>query len=117
MFDINAASGRMPTVFSARDERVHKRFKRSIAGAYTMSSLKELEPMNDDCSAIFLDKMEKYADKDIDLGKWVHVGNLLPCPFLPEGADCYSGMRSTSYHPSPSTIDSGLWNRRQMSTT
>ena len=81
MFDINTASGRMPSVFSARDEGVHKRFKRSIAGAYTMSSLKELEPMNDDCSAIFLDKMEKYADKDIDLGKWVHVGISSPLSF------------------------------------
>ena len=73
MFDIKAASGRMATVFSARDEGVHKRFKRSIAGAYTMSSLKDLEPMNDECSAIFLDKMEQYSGKDIDLGKWVHV--------------------------------------------
>ncbi len=77
MFDINAASGRTPTVFSARDEGVHKRFKRSIAAAYTMSSLKELEPMNDDCSEIFLNKMDQYVGTDIDLGKWVHVSAVL----------------------------------------
>ena len=94
MFDINAASGRMPTVFSARDEGVHKRFKRSIAGAYTMSSLKELEPMNDDCSEIFLNKMDQYAGQDIDLGKWVHVSTVLLC-LLARYANNDSGTRLT----------------------
>ena len=69
-----------PLSSPARDEGVHKRFKRSIAGAYTMSSLKELEPMNDDCSEIFLNKMEHYVDTDIDLGQWVHVSSLLQLP-------------------------------------
>lgn len=67
----------MGTIFSTRDEGLHKRFKRSVAAAYTMSSLKELEPMNDDCSAIFLDKMGKFAGKDIDLGQWFHVSEIL----------------------------------------
>lgn len=94
MFDIKAASGRVATIFSVRDEGVHKRFKRSIAGAYTMSSLKELEPMNDDCSAIFLEKMEKYADKDIDLGKWVHVSIFSTVSRQPGVPDFHSGTHS-----------------------
>ena len=73
MFDINTPDGRMPTIFSARDENVHKAFKRPVAAAYSLSSLKELEPMNDDCSSIFLRKLDGLVGKDIDLGQWVHV--------------------------------------------
>ena len=77
MFDIKAPSGQMPTIFSVRDEKVHKAFKRPVAGAYALSSLKELEPMNDDCSAIFLRKMEEKAGQDINLGQWLHVSFIL----------------------------------------
>ena len=73
MFDIKTPAGKKSTVFSVRDENVHKSLKRPIAHAYSMSSLKELEPMNDDCSAIFLRKLDGLVGKDIDLGKWLHV--------------------------------------------
>ena len=63
----------MPTIFSVRDEALHKSFKRPVAGAYSLSSLKELEPMNDACSTIFMEKMDGLVRKDIDLGVWVHV--------------------------------------------
>lgn len=76
LFDIQAPGGQVPTIFSVRDEERHKAIKRPVASAYSLSSLKELEPMNDDCSAIFLRKMEEYADgRDggvVDLGMWVH---------------------------------------------
>lgn len=76
LFDIKAPGGQVPTIFSVRDEERHKAIKRPVAGAYSLSSLKELEPMNDECSAIFLHKLGEYADgKDngiIDLGVWLH---------------------------------------------
>ena len=77
MFDIKAPSGQVPTVFSVRDEESHKSIKRPVASAYSMSALKELEPMNDDCSAIFARKLEGLVGRDVDLGMWVHVSFLL----------------------------------------
>lgn len=71
-FDIKAPAGQVPTIFSVRDEKRHKEIKRPVANAYSLSTLKELEPMNDDCSAIFLRKLDKYNGHDIDLGKWLH---------------------------------------------
>ncbi|KAK1021542.1 hypothetical protein LTR33_018430, partial [Friedmanniomyces endolithicus] len=58
MFDIKAPGGQVPTVFSVRDENRHRGIKRPIAGAYSMSTMKELEPMNDACSAILLRKLD-----------------------------------------------------------
>lgn len=76
IFDIKAPGGQVPTIFSVRDEERHKAIKRPVANAYSLSSLKELEPMNDACSAIFLEKMGEYADGKeggvVDLGVWVH---------------------------------------------
>ncbi|KAK0257084.1 hypothetical protein LTS09_007989 [Friedmanniomyces endolithicus] len=72
MFDIKAPGGQVPTVFSVRDENRHRGIKRPIAGAYSMSTMKELEPMNDACSAILLRKLDGMVGQDIDLGKWVH---------------------------------------------
>ncbi|KAK5136834.1 hypothetical protein LTR08_001756 [Meristemomyces frigidus] len=72
MFDIKSPTGWVPTSFSVRDEDRHKALKRPVANAYSMSSLKELEPMNDDCSAIFSQKLKALEGQDIDLGKWVH---------------------------------------------
>ncbi|KAK1067702.1 hypothetical protein LTR74_006176 [Friedmanniomyces endolithicus] len=72
MFDIKAPGGQVPTVFSVRDENRHRGMKRPIAGAYSMSTMKELEPMNDACSAILLRKLDGMVGQDVDLGKWVH---------------------------------------------
>ncbi|KAK1063221.1 hypothetical protein LTR74_009652 [Friedmanniomyces endolithicus] len=72
MFDIKAPGGQVPTVFSVRDENRHRGIKRPIAGAYSMSTMKELEPMNDACSAILLRKLDGMVGQDVDLGKWVH---------------------------------------------
>ncbi|KAK0290911.1 hypothetical protein LTR35_001632 [Friedmanniomyces endolithicus] len=66
------AGRQVPTVFSVRDENRHRGIKRPIAGAYSMSTMKELEPMNDACSAILLRKLDGMVGQDVDLGKWVH---------------------------------------------
>lgn len=79
MFDIKAPTGWVPTTFSVRDEDRHKAMKRPVANAYSMSSLKELEPMNDDCSAIFTRKLDGLVGQNIDLGEWVHVRQAFLC--------------------------------------
>lgn len=71
-FDIKTPTGFVPTIFSVRDEEKHKAIKRPIASAYSMSALKELEPMNDACSAIFMRKLDGLVGQDIDLGTWLH---------------------------------------------
>lgn len=60
------------TTFSERDEMIHRAKKRPVAAAYSMSTMKELEPMNDECSAILTTKLEGLVGKDIDLGDWLH---------------------------------------------
>ncbi|KAK5112116.1 hypothetical protein LTR62_004459 [Meristemomyces frigidus] len=75
MFDIKAPSGgEQSTIFSVRDEEEHRVAKRPIANAYSMGVLKELEPMNDACSATFMRKMEGFAEsgESFDLGEWLH---------------------------------------------
>ncbi|EME48617.1 hypothetical protein DOTSEDRAFT_84193 [Dothistroma septosporum NZE10] len=71
-FDIKAPSGMVPTVFSVRDEKTHRSIRRPIANAYALSTLKELEPMNDACSAVITRKCEEKVGQSIDLGKWLH---------------------------------------------
>lgn len=73
MYDVQTPAGMTPSTFSVRNEDVHKAMKKPSAPAYTMSSMKELEPMNDECSAILIEKMEKYVGQDINLGDWLHV--------------------------------------------
>ena len=77
MSDVKTPGGTIPSIFSVRDEGVHRVFKRKVAGAYAMSALRELEPMNDECSAIFMRKMGERVGEDVDLGTWVHVSSSL----------------------------------------
>ncbi|KAK5175018.1 uncharacterized protein LTR77_000154 [Saxophila tyrrhenica] len=72
LFDIKTPAGAMPTIFSVRDEAVHKGFKRPVAGAYAMSALRELEGGVDECTEIFMGKMEERVGGEVDLGVWVH---------------------------------------------
>lgn len=71
-FDPKTPAGTIPTMFSVRDESVHKAIKRPVANAYSMSTMRELEPMNDACSEIFLEKLEGMVETNVDLGKWLH---------------------------------------------
>lgn len=70
---VKTPAGTRPTIFSVRDEHWHRDIRRPVANAYALSTLKELEPMNDACSEVLTRKLDKYAGQDIDLGKWVHV--------------------------------------------
>lgn len=78
-FDAKTAShGFVPTVFSVRSETAHRGIKRPIAGAYSMTTLLELEGVTDECIALFEQKIEEKIVKsqsggiEIDLGEWLH---------------------------------------------
>lgn len=68
MFNLDGTT----TTFSERDEMKHRVKKRPVAAAYSMSTMKELEPMNDECSGILTKKLEGLVGNDIDLGEWLH---------------------------------------------
>ena len=72
MFDINTPAGAASTTFSVRDETIHKAKKRPVANAFSMSTMRDLEPMNDECSEILLRKLRERVGQEIDLGKWLH---------------------------------------------
>jgi cytochrome P450 len=72
LFDIKTPAGTASTIFSVRDENIHKVKKRPVANAFSMSTLRELEPMNDACSEILLRKLREREGQEIDLGKWLH---------------------------------------------
>jgi hypothetical protein len=61
----------MENLFSARDTAYHKFLKSSVAPNYSLSSLVQLEPLFDECSALFIREMDKRAGTPIDLGSWV----------------------------------------------
>jgi hypothetical protein len=73
LFDVKTKDGTIvPTVFSVRDEQYHKALKRPVASAYSTSTLKEFEPLVDDCIKIFEEKLASMEGSDFDLGKWLH---------------------------------------------
>jgi cytochrome P450 len=72
LFDIKTPAGTASTIFSVRDENIHKAKKRPVANAFSMSTLRELEPMNDACSEILIRKLREREGREIDLGKWLH---------------------------------------------
>ena len=77
-FDAKTAHGSVPTVFSVRSEHAHRGIKRPIAGAYSMTTLLELEGLTDECIAIFQEKIEdklqqsEHGRIEMDLGEWLH---------------------------------------------
>jgi cytochrome P450 len=72
LFDIKTPAGVASTTFSVRDETVHKAMKRPVANAFSMSTMRELEPMNDTCSEILARKLKERIGQDVDLGTWLH---------------------------------------------
>lgn len=61
-----------PTVFSVRDEHYHKALKRPVASAYSTSTMRDFEPLVDECVRIFESKMMSKLGVDLDFGKWLH---------------------------------------------
>lgn len=73
LFDVKSAVGTVfPTVFSVRDENLHKAIKRRVNSAYTTNAMRDFEPMVDKCIAIFEEKLGQREGKSFDLGEWLH---------------------------------------------
>ncbi|KAK9446517.1 cytochrome P450 [Limtongia smithiae] len=62
-------------LFSTRDPVYHRDQKKLVAGAYSLSSLLEMEDAVDSCSMLFMHKMGAYADSGapVDLGMWMQL--------------------------------------------
>lgn len=72
VFDAKLPMGKLPTVFSIRDEQLHRALKRPVANAYSMGTMVDLEPLTDSCIKILEDKLDGMQHRDIDLGTWLH---------------------------------------------
>ena len=63
----------LENVFATRDPHFHKEVRGSIAQKYSLATLKQMEPLVDQCSNIFIDSMKGLTStgQPIDLGEWV----------------------------------------------
>ena len=60
-------------MFAERDERLHGSQRKLISRAYSMESMKDVEPYIDGSIRIFLKNMDILKGQSIDLGKWVQL--------------------------------------------
>ncbi|GAB7350709.1 hypothetical protein MBLNU459_g1265t2 [Dothideomycetes sp. NU459] len=60
-------------LFAERNERVHGKQRSLISQAYSMTSLKDLEPYVDGSVKTFLDNMKQRQDQIVDMGKWAQL--------------------------------------------
>ncbi|KAJ5365242.1 cytochrome P450 [Penicillium concentricum] len=61
----------MPSMFSVRDPVQHQALRRPVAQKFSMSSIKALEPLVDECTKIFIDSMRDFEGQCVDLGVWL----------------------------------------------
>lgn len=61
----------MPSMFSVREPAAHQALRRPVAQKFSMSSIKSLEPLADECTEIFIDAMRDLEGQRIDLGAWL----------------------------------------------
>ena len=61
----------MPSMFTARDPAEHKALKRPVAAKFSMTTIRTLEPLVDECSEIFVESMKDLEGQKIDLGAWL----------------------------------------------
>ncbi|KAH9205669.1 putative P450 monooxygenase [Leptodontidium sp. 2 PMI_412] len=61
----------MPSMFTARDPAEHRALKRPVAGKFSMTSIRTLEPLVDECSEIFVQSMKDLEGQKVDLGAWL----------------------------------------------
>jgi hypothetical protein len=61
----------MESLFTTRDPDHHRALKRPVAGKFSMTSLRTMEPLVDDCSDIFIHSMRDLEGQVVDLGAWL----------------------------------------------
>ena len=60
-------------LFAERDEKIHGAQRKLVSRAYSMDSLKQLEPYVDDAVRVFLGHMQDMKDQSIDMGNWLQL--------------------------------------------
>ncbi|THX98745.1 cytochrome P450 [Aureobasidium pullulans] len=60
-------------LFAEKDEKLHGKQRSLISSAYSMTSLKDLEPYVDDSVKRFLDAMSERQNQVVDMGKWAQL--------------------------------------------
>ncbi|KAF2739943.1 cytochrome P450 [Polyplosphaeria fusca] len=60
-------------IFGVQDIKTHTQQRKLTARAYTMESLKDLEPYVDNAIEVFMGKMKEQIDKKIDMGYWIQL--------------------------------------------
>lgn len=60
-------------LFAEKDEKLHGKQRSLISSAYSMTSLKDLEPYVDDSVKRFLDAMSERQNQIVDMGKWAQL--------------------------------------------
>jgi hypothetical protein len=58
-------------MFSTRDGTDHKHLKAPVSGIFSLSSIRQLEPIIDECTDIFIDEMTKRSPKPVDFSTWL----------------------------------------------
>lgn len=67
--------GKYKDNFSVTNEREHAARRRIVNHVYSMSNVLKSEPYIDRCSALFMQKLTSFSDRDqpIDLGQWLQM--------------------------------------------
>lgn len=61
----------MTSMFSVRDPTEHQALRRPVAQKFSMSSIRSMEPLADECTGIFLAATDNLAGELVDLGTWL----------------------------------------------
>ena len=57
----------LDTVFSTRNPNFHKEVRGSVASKYSLASLRQMEPLVDECSELFATRMNESLGQTVDL--------------------------------------------------
>lgn len=61
----------MDNIFSTQDAAYHKQMKNIFGPAYAFAALRQMEPLIDECTTMFMDAMRELAGEPVDFGEWV----------------------------------------------
>jgi cytochrome P450 len=61
----------LDSMFSTRDSAEHKHLKQPVAGSFALSSIRQLEPLVDECTDIFINEMAKRSPTPVDFSSWL----------------------------------------------
>jgi hypothetical protein len=61
----------LDNMFSTRDQADHKHLKQPVAGSFALSSIRQLEPLVDECTDIFIEEMAKRSPAPVDFSTWL----------------------------------------------